>query len=153
MNKMAMEDFFATGNQIKRLCAVLHSLGHDPNEWRKSRNIASFDKLTRQQCSDLITDLEAIEEQRKAKREQDIKTGLQEQISEQVPKDAELAFEEEPVNAEVARMGFVMQLCTSEAKKIADALCSNGGITEGTKAGMIQKLATTMFIEAMKRGL
>ena len=149
---MAMEDF-ATEKQKKKLFAVLHSLDRDPKEFMEDRNLSSFDKLTREQCSDLITDLEAIEEQRKAKREQDIKTGLQEQISEQVPKDAELAFEEEPVNAEVARMGFVMQLCTSEAKKIADALCSNGGITEGTKAGMIQKLATTMFIEAMKRGL
>jgi predicted secreted acid phosphatase len=57
---MAAEDQ-ATENQIKRLYAVLHSLGYDPKEWKKERNIASYAKLTRDECSDYITELEEEE--------------------------------------------------------------------------------------------
>ncbi len=55
-------------------------------------------------------------------------------------------------NAEIVQMGTIMQFCVAEAQRIVNDL-ANGGVTEGTKAGLIQKLSTTMFIEAMKRGL
>ena len=62
---MASEDF-ATEGQIKRLYAVLHSIGIDPKQWKKDKNIASYAKLTRAQCSAFIDDAEAIEAQQKA---------------------------------------------------------------------------------------
>ena len=53
--------------QIKRLYAVLHSLGIDPKDFKKNQNIASFAKLTRKQTSDWITELEQREKENKPK--------------------------------------------------------------------------------------
>ena len=61
---MASEDY-ATEGQIKRLYAVLHSIGMDPKQWKKDKNIASYAKLTRAQCSAFIDDAEAIEAEQK----------------------------------------------------------------------------------------
>ena len=66
---MASEDF-ATEGQIKRLYAVLHSIGIDPKQWKKDKNIASYAKLTRAQCSAFIDDAEAIEAQQKGERQE-----------------------------------------------------------------------------------
>ena len=62
---MASEDF-ATEGQIKRLYAVLHSVGLDPTQWKKDQNIASYAKLTRAQCSGYIDEVEALEAEQKA---------------------------------------------------------------------------------------
>ena len=62
---MASEDF-ATEGQIKRLYAVLHSVGLDPKQWKKDQNIASYAKLTRAQCSAYIDEVEAIEAEQKS---------------------------------------------------------------------------------------
>ena len=61
---MASEDF-ATEGQIKRLYAVLHSVGLDPAQWKKDQNIASYAKLTRAQCSAYIDEAEALEAEQK----------------------------------------------------------------------------------------
>jgi hypothetical protein len=61
---MASEDF-ATEGQIKRLYAVLHSVGLDPAQWKKDQNIASYAKLTRAQCSAYIDEVEALEAEQK----------------------------------------------------------------------------------------
>ena len=61
---MASEDF-ATERQIKRLHAVLHSVGLDPTQWKKDQNIASYAKLTRAQCSGYIDEAEALEAEQK----------------------------------------------------------------------------------------
>ena len=66
---MAAEDV-ATEAQIKRLYAVLHSIGIDPKQWKKDKNIASYAKLTRAQCSAFIDDAEAIEAQQKAETQE-----------------------------------------------------------------------------------
>jgi len=62
---MASEDY-ATEAQIKRLYAVLHSVGLDPKQWKKDANIASYAKLTRAQCSAYIDEAEAFEAEQKA---------------------------------------------------------------------------------------
>ena len=62
---MASEDK-ATEGQIKRLYAVLHSVGLDPARWKKDQNIASYSKLTRAQCSAYIDEVEAIEAEQKS---------------------------------------------------------------------------------------
>ena len=61
---MASEDK-ATEGQIKRLYAVLHSVGLDPTQWKKDQNIASYAKLTRAQCSAYIDEVEALEAEQK----------------------------------------------------------------------------------------
>ncbi|MGB7532991.1 MAG: hypothetical protein WA977_08485 [Halobacteriota archaeon] len=61
---MASEDY-ATEGQIKRLYAVLHSVGLDPTQWKKDQNIASYAKLTRAQCSGYIDEVEALEAEQK----------------------------------------------------------------------------------------
>lgn len=63
---MASEDF-ATEGQIKRLYAVLHSVGLDPKQWKKDQNIASYSKLTRAKCSTYIDEVEALEAEQKDK--------------------------------------------------------------------------------------
>ena len=62
---MASEDY-ATEGQIKRLYAVLHSVGLDPKQWKKDQNIASYAKLTRAQCSAYIDEVEALEAEQKS---------------------------------------------------------------------------------------
>jgi len=64
---MASEDF-ATEGQIKRLYAVLHSVGLDPKDWKKDQNIASYSKLTRAQCSAFIDEVEALEAEQKGEK-------------------------------------------------------------------------------------
>ena len=64
---MASEDK-ATEGQIKRLYAVLHSIGVDPAQWKKDQNIASYAKLTRAQCSAYIDEAEALEAEQKDKQ-------------------------------------------------------------------------------------
>ena len=61
---MASEDY-ATEGQIKRLYAVLHSVGLDPKQWKKDQNIASYAKLTRAQCSGYIDEVEKLEAEQK----------------------------------------------------------------------------------------
>ncbi len=62
---MASEDN-ATEAQIKRLYAVLHSVGLDPKQWKKDQNIAAYSKLTRAQCSAYIDEAEVFEAEQKA---------------------------------------------------------------------------------------
>ena len=62
---MASEDK-ATEGQIKRLYAVLHSIGLDPKQWKQNQNIASYSKLTRAQCSAYIDEVEALEAEQKS---------------------------------------------------------------------------------------
>ena len=79
---MASEDY-ATEGQIKRLYAVLHSIGIDPKQWKKDKNIASYAKLTRAQCSAFIDDAEAIEAQQKNKlhaERREVESGVQDRI-------------------------------------------------------------------------
>jgi len=157
---MALEDL-ASEAQIKRLYAVLHSLGHEPKDWKKDHNIASYAKLSRGQCSDLIDALEQEEAEKKGKHEkavkqnkEDVKNGTQQFLG-----PGDVSYDEEgfvqdqtPVEAEIARIATVMQLAARHGKVIVDEL-SEPGTSEGTKASLIEKFAVTIFIKAMERGL
>ena len=159
---MASEDF-ATEAQIKRLYAVLHSLGHDPKAWKKGQNIASYAKLTRAQCSDLIDELEQEEAEKQSKhaeaegkRGEDIKNGVQKQMK----GPGDVSYDEEGfvqdqthAEAEVSKMAVVMRFCVREANAIVEQEINGGGLSEATRATATQKIAGTMFIEAMRRGL
>jgi uncharacterized protein (UPF0335 family) len=153
---MASEELAFEG-QIKRLYAVLHSLGIDPKDWKKEHNIASYAKLTRAQCSEYIEDLEKLEAEKKGEVPaggatiKDDAEAVKEEMKSQARENEQL-LDQAHAQAEVARMAVVMKFCATEAQQIVEGM-SNGGVTEGTKASMIQKFATTMFIESMRRGL
>jgi hypothetical protein len=55
----------AEDRQIKRLYAVMHSLGIDPKQWKKDHNIASYAKMTWEERSKYITELEEQEKEKK----------------------------------------------------------------------------------------
>jgi hypothetical protein len=57
------------------------------------------------------------------------------------------------VEVEVANMAMVMRYCVREAYPIVEEEIDCGGLSEITKAQIQQKLATTLFIAAMRRGL
>jgi hypothetical protein len=148
---MATEDY-ATEAQIKRLYAVLHSLGYDPKQWKKDHDITSYSKLTRGECSDYIDELEFEEVEKKVRHDnatkklpEDLKNGLQKQI---FPAEDET----ETPKDEIATMAAVMQRCIQEANRIVEEEIDGGGLSEASKAGIMQRLATTLFIEAMRRG-
>ena len=121
------------------------------NELRKTGKItrpAGEQKLDSSADAEPKRGLDPAEWLEKKRREE-----LERQRSQNVePARTDLQLEEAHAQAEVIRMGTVMKFCVVESQRIAEELC-NGGVTEGTKAGLIQKLSTTLFIEAMRRGL
>lgn len=57
------------------------------------------------------------------------------------------------IEEEVHKIGVVMRYAVREATAIVEQEINNGGIGEASKAGILQRIATTMFIEGMRRGL
>ena len=55
------EEELATPQQIKKLYAVLHSLGISPKEFKKERGFTSYSKLGRYEISEMIDELEQEE--------------------------------------------------------------------------------------------
>ena len=154
---MASEDL-ATENQIKRLYAVLHSLGYDPKDWKKGQNIASYAKLSRGQCSDLIDELEFEEAEKQGEHQEavkqnkvDIQNGTQNHID--TGDHGEEGQDQTYAEAEVAKMAVVMRFCVREANAIVEQEINGGGLSEATRATATQKIAGTLFIEGMRRGL
>jgi len=159
---MASEEF-ASKAQIKRLYAVLYSLGSEPKEWKKDHNIASYAKLTPGQCSGLIDELELEEAEKKGKHQEAVKQNkedVQNGTQQQFKGPGDVSYDQEgfvqdqtPAEAEISKIAVVMKFAAVEAKHIVDDLANGGGITEGTKASLTERFAVTIFIEAMRRGL
>ena len=57
------------------------------------------------------------------------------------------------IEEEIHKIGTVMWFAVREANTIVEGGINNGGIGEASKAGLLQRIATTMFIESMRRGL
>jgi hypothetical protein len=150
---MASEDG-ATKPQIKRLYAVLHSIGVDPKEWKKSKNIASFDKMSREEISEYIDELEELEGEKQEKRAEDIGNGAQRQLMSGEPLAGSKAPagpaepEEIPGVAEIAAL---MRACVRATKEMVEEELS--GLTETTRANLTERFAVTIFLEARKCGL
>ncbi len=141
---MAFGETEAEERQIKRLYAVLHSLGIDPKAFKKEKGFSSYAKLSWDERSKYISELEAQEKANGGHGD-----GASVTVEEEVVKKGTI-----PTPAsEIAKMGSVLAECTREALLVTEELCYNGGITEGQKAALVQKYATTLFIEAMRRGL
>ena len=140
---MASEDC-ATEKQVKRLYAVLHSLGWDPKEFKKERNFASYERLTRQQCSDLITELEDLE----AGLSGDKDTDKQKAFTERQPL-AQPINNDDLVHDEMQAISNIMRLAIRHAVRItADEV--NGKIDNQGLAGLTKDVAICMFRQKMK---
>ena len=139
---MASEDC-ATEKQVKRLYAVLHSLGWDPKEFKKERNFASYERLTRQQCSDLITELEDLE----AELTEGKDTDKQKPFTERQPPAQPTGNEDHP--DELQAISNIMRLAIRHAVRItADEV--NGKIDNQGLAGLTKDVAICMFRQKMK---
>jgi hypothetical protein len=137
---MASEDC-ATEKQVKRLYAVLHSLGWDPKEFKKERNFASYERLTRQQCSDLITELEDLEAELSGK-DTDKQKGFTERQPPAQPTTSD-------VPDEMQAISNVMRLAIRHAVRItADEV--NGKIDNQGLAGLTKDVAICMFRQKMR---
>ena len=110
--------------QIKRLYAVLYSLGIDPKDFKKNQNITSYAKLTRRQVSDWITELEQQEKENKEKKE----------AAPHNPEDKE-------------GIEGVMRESIKEAVNIVETEIGTEEMTTDTRADVISKIGITMFIK------
>jgi len=150
---MASEDG-ATKPQIKRLYAVLHSIGVDPKEWKKSKNIASFDKMSREEISEYIDELEELEGEKQEKQREDIGNGAQRQLMSGEPLAGAKAPTEPTEPQEipgVAEIAALMRACVRATKEMVEEELS--GLTETTRANLTERFAVTIFLEARKCGL
>jgi hypothetical protein len=151
---MASEDG-ATKPQIKRLYAVLHSIGVDPKEWKKEKNIASFDKMTRDEISEYIDQLEDLEWEKQEKRAEDLGNGAQRQLlsgePSAGPKAPAGAAEPKGDIPGLADIAALMRACVRATKEMVEEELA--GLTETTRANLTERFAITIFIEARKCGL
>lgn len=133
----------ATEPQIKRLYAVLFSLGNDPEVWKQEHNIASFGKLTRQQCSDYITDLEKIEtEKNGGATVKDDDPG----IPTEGKGPGDVTYDEDGFVQEVTRMGNALQLAAREAVRVVKSEIE-GSIENQGLGGVVKDFTICLFRE------
>ena len=164
---MATEDL-ATTAQIKRLYAVIYATHNDPKEWKKEKNVSSFERLSRAQVSEYIEELEEVESELKGRNNRELSEGTQRQVTGLATvTDDDVTFDElereltkdaDKVVTDRARaiedVADIMRQCARAARTIVeDELANGGGLTETTTATLIERLTVTMFIEASKRGL
>jgi hypothetical protein len=146
---MAAEDL-ATTAQIKRLYAVIYATHNDPKEWKKEKNVSSFERLSRAQVSEYIEELEEVESELKGRNHRELSEGTQRQVTGSatvVDGDAkdevDRAFEGQTEIDEVAE---ALRYCVQSARAIVeDELAQNGGLTESTRATLIEKFSVTLL--------
>ena len=174
-----MSEELASEGQIKRLYAVLYSLGIEPRQWKRDQNFSSYAKLNREVCSDFIETLEQEEAGKKVKHETekeeinaDLENGTQKQIIESAEKaaleetekngeDLYIAAEyadlgehyetdEEHATAEILAHTANMQIAVREAVRIVIAEVLEKIPSQGV-TGMVTDLALALFRESRLR--
>ena len=163
----------ATQAQIKKIYALLHRLGKDPQKFKEEKGFTNYAKLTKRQASELIDELEReefrkIEEEVKAKAEQTSVAETQQELSQQIQQtqqaqqttDARESVAQEAVelrreavvkeSEEVARAARLMRRCVSEAKRIVEEEMPFV-VSEAIKAKTIGSIAATLFIQLESR--
>ena len=163
----------ATQAQIKKIYALLHRLGKDPQKFKEEKGFTNYAKLTKRQASELIDELEReefrkIEEEVKAKAEQTSVAETQQEPSQQIQQtqqaqqttDARESVAQEAVelrreavvkeSEEVARAARLMRRCVSEAKRIVEEEMPFV-VSEAIKAKTIGSIAATLFIQLESR--
>ena len=163
-------DDVATQAQIKKIYALLHRLGKDPQKFKEERGFTNYAKLTKRQASELIDELEReefrkIEEEVKAKAEQTSVAETQQEPSQPIQQTQQTPNARESVAQEavelrreagvkeaeeVARAARLMRRCVSEAKRIVEEEMPFV-VSEAIKAKTIGSIAATLFIQLESR--
>ncbi len=169
-------DDVATQAQIKKIYALLHRLGKDPQKFKEERGFTNYAKLTKRQASELIDELEReefrkIEEEVKAKAEQTTAAETQQAPSQPMQQIQQTQQAQQTTNAresvaqeavelrrealvkeaeEVARAARLMRRCVSEAKRIVEEEMPFV-VSEAIKAKTIGSIAATLFIQLESR--
>ena len=163
-------DDVATQAQIKKIYALLHRLGKDPQKFKEERGFTNYAKLTKRQASELIDELEReefrkIEEEVKAKAEQTSVAEMQQAPSQPIQQTQQTTDARESVAQEafelrrealvkeaeeVARAARLMRRCVSEAKRIVEEEMPFV-VSEAIKAKTIGSIAATLFIQLESR--
>ena len=131
-----------TQAQIKKIYALLHRIGKDPQKFKEEKNITNFAKLTKKQASELIDELEREEFEK-----------IEAEVLKDVRKEVEAAKVVEGEQAavkedEVSRAAALMRRCVSEASQIVNEEMLFV-VSEAVKAKAIVSIAATMFIQLM----
>ena len=129
-----------TQAQIKKIYALLHRLGKDPQKFKEEKNIANFAKLTKKQASELIDELEREEFE---KIEAEVLKDIRKEVEAAKVVEGEQAAAEED---EVSRAAALMRRCVSEASKIVNEEMLFV-VSEAVKAKAIVSIAATLFIQ------
>jgi len=136
----SFEEEPATQAQIKKIYALLHRLGKDPQKFKEEKNITNFAKLTKKQASELIDELEREEFGR---IEAEVLKEMEKEVKAAKVAEAEQAAAGED---EVSRAAALMRRCVSEASKIVNEEMLFV-VSEAVKAKAIVSIAATLFIQ------
>ena len=148
---------FASQQQIRKLYAVLHSLGISPKEFKQQKGFSSYSKLGRFEISEMIEELEQKEEA----VENSVLEELQgSQPQSQSQEQQEVAAPVNPIEArveaalnEVDVLAPVMRACVRTASEAILALPEDiyEEVGEDSLGEYIIRLAVTMFIQVSRR--
>jgi len=136
----SFEEGPATQAQIKKIYALLHRLGKDPQKFKEEKNITNFAKLTKKQASELIDELEREEFGR---IEAEVLKEMEKEVKAAKVAEAEQAAAGED---EVSRAAALMRRCVSEASKIVNEEMLFV-VSEAVKAKAIVSIAAALFIQ------
>jgi len=142
-----VEEEFASTAQIRKLYAVLHSLGISPKEFKQQKGFSSYSKLGRFEISEMIEELEDREERVKAQENQQASTE-----EGAAPEEAKADLFDFSL-AEVNELGILLQSCVRAASETLEAIPDDiyGEVSEESLLDFISKLAVTMFIQVSRR--
>jgi len=149
---------FASQQQIRKLYAVLHSLGISPKEFKQQKGFSSYSKLGRFEISEMIEELE--------QKEEAVENSVLEELQESQPQAQSQSQEQQegaaPVNPIEARveaalnevdvLAPVMRACVRTASEAILALPEDiyEEVGEDSLGEYIIRLAVTMFIQVSR---
>jgi len=145
---------FASQQQIRKLYAVLHSLGISPKEFKQQKGFSSYSKLGRFEISEMIEELE--------QKEEAVENSVLEELQESQPQgqqQQEVAAPVNPIEArveaalnEVDVLAPVMRACVRTASEAILALPEDiyEEVGEDSLGEYIIRLAVTMFIQVSR---
>ena len=147
---------FASQQQIRKLYAVLHSLGISPKEFKQQKGFSSYSKLGRFEISEMIEELE--------QKEEAVENSVLEELQESQPQSQsqeqqEVAAPANPIEArveaalnEVDVLAPVMRACVRTASEAILALPEDiyEEVGEDSLGEYIIRLAVTMFIQVSR---
>jgi len=141
---------FASQQQIRKLYAVLHSLGISPKEFKQEKGFSSFSKLGRFEISEMIEELEQQEAVENSVIEEPQESQSQPQPQPQPQQHIE-ARVEAALN-EVDVLAPVMRACVRTASEAILALPDDiyEEVDEDALGEYIIRLAVTMFIQVSR---